>query len=155
MAGSPNPAGSLTLFSLIAMGEGPTNMSQISRGIFGAIAISLTLGAIPFAAGRDLTGGPQDTAGTPASDINRAAKADREAGVKASAEPTRTILLRLDSLSDTSVLVRIPVAREARSNSSAPLLTKPSDRKMTVACEPMVSTLTELATQLQPGRCVT
>jgi hypothetical protein len=130
-------------------------MSQTSRGIFGAIAISLTLGAIPFAAGRDLTGGPQDTAGTPASDINRAAKADREAGVKASAEPTRTILLRLDSLSDTSVLVRIPVAREARSNSSAPLLTKPSDRKMTVACDPMVSTLTEVASQLQPGRCVT
>ncbi len=155
MAGSPNPARSLTLFSLIAMGEGPTNMSQISRGIFGAIAISLTLGAIPFAAGRDLTGGPQDTAGTPASDINRAAKADREAGVKASAEPTRTILLRLDSLSDTSVLVRIPVAREARSNSSAPLLTKPSDRKVTVACEPMVSTLTEVSSQLQPGRCVT
>ena len=128
-------------------------MSQISRGIFGAIVISLMLGAIPFAAGRDLTGALQDTAGTPASDINRAAKSDREAGVKASAEPTRTILLRLDSLSDTSVLVRIPVAREARSSSSAPLLTKP--RKMTVACEPMVSTLTEVASQLQPGRCVT
>jgi hypothetical protein len=30
---------------------------------------------------------------------------------------------------------------------------KPGDRK--VACEPVVSVLTEVAKQLQPGRCVT
>jgi hypothetical protein len=130
-------------------------MSQISRGIFGAIAISLTLGAVAFAAGGDLTAAQQNPTGTSATDINRAAKADRAADLKASAVPTQTILLRLDSLSDTSVLIRIPVARAARSSSSVPLLTKPSDRKMTVACEPVVSVLTEVARLLQPGRCIT
>lgn len=130
-------------------------MSQISRGIFGAIAISLALGAVAYAAGRDLSGGAEYAAGTSEATVNRAAKADREAGVRSSAVPTKTILLRLDSLSDTSILVRIPVAREARSSSSTPLLTKPSDRKVTVACEPVVSVLTEVARQLEPGRCVT
>jgi hypothetical protein len=130
-------------------------MSQISRGIFGAIAISLTLGAIPFAAGRDLTGGAQDIAGTPATDINRAAKADREVGAATSPVQTQTISLRLDGFSDTSILVRIPVVRSARNSFSALPLTNSGDRKVTVACEPVVSTLTELATQLQPGRCVT
>jgi hypothetical protein len=32
---------------------------------------------------------------------------------------------------------------------------KSFDRKLTVACEPVVSVLTEVAKQLQPGRCVT
>jgi hypothetical protein len=69
--------------------------------------------------------------------------------------PTRTISIRLDGLSDTSVLVRVPVAMAARNSSSAPALTKSGDRKLTVACEPVVSVLTEVARQLQPGRCVT
>jgi len=73
---------------------------------------------------------------------------------------TRTVSVRLYGLSDTSVVVRIPVAREARNAPSAPLVTrsgdrKPGDRKLTVACEPVVSVLTEIAKQLQPGRCVT
>jgi len=48
-----------------------------------------------------------------------------------------------------SVLVSVPVAHVARDTSFA----KPGDRK--VACEPVVSVLTEVAKQLQPGRCVT
>jgi hypothetical protein len=72
----------------------------------------------------------------------------------ASAAQTQTISLRLDSLSDTSVLVRVPVAGEARNSSSAPSLIK-SGGKVAVACEPVVSVLTEVAKQLQPGRCVT
>ena len=130
-------------------------MSQLSRGIFGAIAIALTFGAVQLASGRDLSEGRQDSAGTPAATINRAAKADRAAGVAASAVPTLTISIRLDGLSDTSVLVRVPVAMAARNSSSAPALTKSGDRKLTVACEPVVSVLTEVARQLQPGRCVT
>src|ERR1700688_1409473 len=74
---SPNPAVPLALFSRSPWGEGRTNMSQISRGILGAIAISLAFGAASFAAGHDLTGtlarSPGDTAGTLATDINRAA----------------------------------------------------------------------------------
>ncbi len=66
------------------------------------------------------------------------------------------ISLRLDSLSDTSVLIRMPAASEVRSGPSAPSTIKPSsDRKVAVACEPPVSVLTEVAKELQPGRCVT
>jgi hypothetical protein len=130
-------------------------MSQISRGIFGTIAISLALGAVAFAAGRDLSGGAQDAAGTSEAAINRAAKADREAGAAISPVQTQTISIRLDGFSDTSFLVRIPVDRAARNSFSALPLTKSFDRKVTVACEPVVSILTEVAMQLQPGRCVT
>jgi hypothetical protein len=141
-------------------------MSQLSRGIFAAIAVSLTCGAVQFASGRDFTRGPQDTAQTAINiTINRAAKADRVARVAASAAPTQTISLRLDALSDTSVLVRVPAAKQAGQEArngppgppapSPPAVTKPGDRKMTVACEPVVSVLTEVAKLLQPGRCVT
>jgi hypothetical protein len=134
-------------------------MSQLSRAIFGAIAVSVSLGAAQLAVGHDLTG-TQDPAGTSEA-VNRDGKADRANGVVGSAAATRTISLRLDALSDTSVLIRLPVAKEtaketsrlARNGPSAPSLTKSSNRK--VACEPVVSVLTEVARQLQPGRCIT
>jgi hypothetical protein len=131
-------------------------MPQISsgmllKGIFGAIAISVSLGAAQLASGRDLTT-PQDPADAAGTTVNRAAKADRVAGT-AGAVLTQTISLRLDGLSDTSVLVRVPVAHEARN--SAPSVAKSGDGRLAVACEPMVSVLTEVFKQLQPGRCVT
>ncbi len=124
----------------------------LSKSILGAIAVSLTFGVAQYALGRDLAGTQVTQISSTSSDdvINRAAKADR-AGVAGGREQTRTIALRLDSLPDTSVLIRVPAASGARSN-SAP---KPGDRKMAVACEPVVSVLTEIARQLQPGRCVT
>jgi hypothetical protein len=141
------------------MNAGGRNMSQVSRqalfkGILGAAAVSLTFGAVQFASGRDLGSLSQ----APVSEvtlvsaglgIDRTAKGDRAASVSASAGRTQTILLRLEGLSDTSVLVSVPVAHVARDTSFA----KPGDRK--VACEPVVSVLTEVAKQLQPGRCVT
>jgi hypothetical protein len=134
-------------------------MSQLATGILGAIAVSLTCGAVQFALGRDLSGiMPQPSRDSVAA-VNRAAKADRAAGVAGAAQPTQTISLRVAALSDTSVLVRIPVAREGRknppTNPPSRFLTKSSDRKLTVACEPVVSVLTEVAKLLQPGRCVT
>jgi hypothetical protein len=140
-------------------------MSQKSRFIFGAAAIALTLGAIPLAAGRDLSadvlggfqgsmqGSVQGSDGTPASAVNRTGKADRAAAVARSETPTQTILLRLDGLSDTSVLLRVPVAQAMSPASSAPSWTQSGKRA--VACEPVVSVLTEIAGKLQPGRCVT
>src|SRR5258708_13717275 len=119
-------------------------MSQLSTGVFAAIAVSLTCGAVQFALGRDLSRGPQDSVSAPQTvtninvtniDINRAAKAYRAAGVVGRPVPTQTISLRLDSLSDTSVLIRIPVP-QARKGPSAPSMTKSGDRKMTVACAP-------------------
>jgi hypothetical protein len=130
-------------------------MSQFSRGIFAALAVSLSLGAAQFASGRDLSGDLQASAGTPTTAINRTAKTDRAAGVAVSPTPTQTISLQLNGVSDTSVLVRIPVAQAASKGSSAPSLFKPGNGKIAVACEPAVSVLTEIAKQLAPGRCVT
>ena len=137
-------------------------MSQLSKGIFGTIAVSLTLGtlgAVQLAAGRDLAAiqnpvGNSEVVNTSAA-INRAAKADRADGAVGSAASTRTISLRLEALADTSVLIRLPVAQEARNNPPAPSVGKPQTRKATVACEPPVSVLTEVAKQLEPGRCIT
>jgi hypothetical protein len=131
------------------------HMSQLSRGIFAGLAVSLTLGAAQFALGRDLPGDVQDPLGSPQALVNRAAKTDRAAAVVRSEVPTQTISLQLNGFSDTSVLVRIPVAQAAGKSSSAPSLLKSGDDKPTVACEPFVSVLTEIAKQLAPGRCVT
>jgi hypothetical protein len=140
-------------------------MPQLSRGvsigILSAIAVSLTCGAAQYALGRDLALNPQDrlqqsmedlaTSGTT---INRATKTDRATGIAGSPAQSRTIMLRPEGQPDTSVLVRIPMAQAARKG-LVPSLTKSPDRKMAVACEPMVSVLSEVAKLLQPGRCVT
>ena len=133
-------------------------MSQISKAIFGALAISVACGAVQLAFGHDLTGSPEIASAAPETAVNRAAKSDRDA-VKI-APQSRTIALRLDGHPDTSVLVRVPAAREslkdeARNRPTAPSMMKSGDRKNAVACEPVVSVLTDVAKLLQPGRCVT
>mgnify|MGYP006868321245 CR=1 FL=1 len=87
-------------------------MSKIQKGIFAALAVGLTLGAVQLASGHDLIGSQQvTTALAPESAVNRAAKTDR-AAVPSSNLPSRTVALKLDRLPDTSVLVRVPMARE-------------------------------------------
>ena len=139
-------------------------MSQISKAIFGALAISVACGAVQLAFGHDLTGSPEIASAAPETGVNRAAKADRDAvkldAVKIGPPQSQTIALRLDGLPDTSVLVRVPAAREslkdeARNRPAAPSMMKSGDRKNAVACEPVVSVLTDVAKLLQPGRCVT
>jgi hypothetical protein len=151
-------------------------MSQLSTGILGVVAVSMVCGAVQFASGRDLPAGdrpaglhdlllqdrleyPQNSMSAAEAAINRGAKSDRVARVAGAATQTQTISLRLDGLDDTSILVRIPLAKEAskeaRNNPPSPSTNKPGDRKVTVACEPVVSVLTEVAKLLQPGRCVT
>ena len=88
-------------------------MSQISKVIFGSLAAFLTLGAMQFATGQEFAGRFQAVTEPTGIDVNRGTKADREANVRA-ATPTRTISLKVDSVTDTSVLVRVPVAKEAR-----------------------------------------
>jgi hypothetical protein len=132
-------------------------MSKIFSGILGTLAVTVSLGAAQYASGSDLVGlARQSTAvaTTPDATINREAKADR-ADAPANALQTRTISVSVDGLSDTSILVRVPVARkEARNTPPAPTVSKQPVAR-TVACEPVVSVLTEVAKQLQPGRCVT
>jgi hypothetical protein len=136
-------------------------MSQLSTAIFSAMAIAVSFSAaqLALAVGRDLSEGQQNPPGATergaiGTTINRAAKADR---VRAAgpAMQTQTVSLRLDGLSDTSVVFRIPVAQQARNMPAARSITRSPDRKLRVACEPVVSVLTEVAKQLQPGRCVT
>ena len=137
-------------------------MSQLSRGILGAIAVSLTFGAA-LAANRDLAGTQVSAASSEAVNTseaaNRAAKADRADGAVGSTTVMRTISLRLDALANPSVLIRLPVAKEAgkeaRNNVPVPPVAKPQARKTAVACEPPVSVLTEVAKRLEPGRCIT
>jgi len=134
-------------------------MSQISNGIIAALAVSATLGAAQLASGHDLIGRLQVAAATPEQGINRAAKADRDVS-KVAAGQERTIALRFKELADTSVLVRVPAAREAvkeeARNRPTPVVPMKSGKsKNAVACEPPVSVLTEVAKLLEPGRCVT
>ena len=128
-------------------------MSYIRTGILGAVAIAATFGAAQFALGEDLTVGMR-AAGTPDQGINRAAKTDRAPIVAGAVAPTQTISIHVDKVPGTSVLVRLPRTKEARGTAPALFQRKVGERKM-VACEPVVSVLTEIAKQLQPGRCVT
>jgi len=134
--------------------------SGFAKGIFGAAMLSLTFAAVAY--GRDLiqqdgnsslNSSPSEAAGVPAT-INRAAKADRAALAGGSALQTRTVALRLNDLANTSVVIRVPVARETP-RAPASLLIKSGESKPPVACEPPVSVLTEVAKKLRPGRCVT
>ena len=136
-------------------------MSQIHKGIFGSLAIALTLGAgaVQLAFAHDLIGSRLATAAAPETGVNRAGKSDR-ASVPAAPGQTQTIVLRHDGVADTSVLVRVPVAKAVRNETrnaptSTPPVTKPASRKIAIACEPPVSVLTDVAKLLQPGRCVT
>ncbi len=133
-------------------------MSQIRKAFFGVAAITLTLGAVQFAFGHGLAdrwpGAPAAPRPIVASDVvNRSAKADRLVTASPVAAPTRTVSLRLNDLPGTSVLLRVPSV-EARSV-KPPVLLQSKSRKPTIACEPVVSSLTEVARLLQPGRCVT
>jgi len=133
-------------------------MSQISKAIFGALAISVACGAMQLAFGHDLTGIGQAASVAPATGVNRAAKADRDA-VKLAPAQTQTFALRVNGMPDTSVLVRMPAAKESVKEEArdrpAPSMMKSGGRKTAIACEPVVSVLTEVAKLLQPGRCVT
>ena len=147
-------------------------MSRLIMGISGAVALSLISGAAEFARGRDLSSiagnlGVGSNApitqgiafsssvsrqGT--SSVNRAAKSDRVAAVVGRAVSTRTVSLKLDGIADTTFLVRIPVAIVNPPPAVTPV--KPAAiRKLAVACEPVVSMLTDVARRLEPGRCVT
>jgi hypothetical protein len=135
--------------------------SGISKGILGVALLSLGFGAV--ASGRDLGGDgilalnttQTEPATGSAGTINRAAKTDRAVRIGGAQIQTRTVSLRLHDLANTSVLIRIPVVHETTSSSSTSMFVKPGQGKPTVACEPVVSVLTEVAKSLQPGRCVT
>ena len=145
-------------------------MSRLTTGISGAVALVLISGAAQFASGRDLgrdlmsaTGrlSPVDqpllsSSGSPVAEaaaVNRGAKTDRAMGPAVSSALTRTVSLKLSSFSDTTFLLRVPVVADTPAAASS--VPKPAPRRPVAACEPVVSVLTEVFKQLQPGRCVT
>jgi hypothetical protein len=128
-------------------------MSQIRKVLLAAAATALTLGAVQFASGQDLKSRWQAVSEQPSFIVNRAGKADHLADRKPFAVPTKTVSLRLTDLAETSVVLRIPAA-QARTTKPSTML-RNQNRKPTLACEPVVSSLTEVARLLQPGRCVT
>ena len=87
--------------------------------------------------------------------INRSAKRDR-AEVSVSSAEGRTITFQHPDLPSTTVALRL---WETAGANSRPALKarKPPDQKpkQAVACEGVVSGLTEVAKQLEAGRCVT
>jgi hypothetical protein len=136
-------------------------MSHIISGIIGAAAMSVAMGAVQYASGSSLNGSPAVIAAHAQSDmVNRSGKSDRVA--KLASQPTRTFAVSVDGLTNASVLVRVadaPVAKKkpTETASDGPLTIKPapSAKRSTVACEPVVSVLTDVAKLLGPGRCVT
>ena len=128
-------------------------MSQIRKAALGAIAITLTLSAAQLASGHDLVNRWQAASEQPSHIVRHPGKADRLADPKPFAVPVKTVSLRLNDLADTSVLLRIPSV-QARTT-KPPMLLRNQSRKPTLACEPVVSALTEVARLLPPGRCVT
>ena len=138
-------------------------MSRLTTGISGALALVLISGAAQLAMGHDLSPViarlPQIKPSLPSHfltsepAINREAKGDRASGPANSPASTRTVSLKLDAFSDTTILVRIPAA--IATPPAAPSPARPVARKPMMACEPVVSVLTEVARQLDPGRCTT
>ena len=148
------------------------------KGILSAAAILLSFGAVQFASGEDLTVGMR-TAGIPDQAIDRGGKTDRAPILAEPATPTQTISIHVDRVPGTSVLVRIPVVRDeqggkdqgratqdgasqgsanqgsAPEGNAAPKAQQIKDQRRPVACEPVVSVLTEIAKRLQPGGCIT
>ena len=130
---------------------------RIAKGLVGSIALSVTFGAV--ASGRDLghqaPSSAVDVADASAGAINRAAKSDRAVMPQSAATKTLTFSMRLNDLSNTSVLIRMPVSRDIGNAAPASLVTRSGNPHAIIACEPSVSVLTEVAKLLPPGRCVT
>jgi hypothetical protein len=135
-------------------------MSHRGKGLLGVLALTLgALGAAELAFGQDLASTLQlSMISVSNHDVNRTGKADRAPRVTTPLTPTQTVSVTLSGLADTSVVMRIPLAQDVRNTAPASILTTrttPILSKPTVACEPVVSVLTDVAKQLQPGRCVT
>jgi hypothetical protein len=135
-------------------------MFQVSTGVLGALAVILPFGAMHLSPGqlppgRDLATRADVTA---AAVVNRTAKSDRDS-VRSTPVEGRTVSIRIDSLPDASIVIRIPgdnslVVGERGTSPRVRRAPAPQARR-TIACEPVVSVLTDIARQLEPGRCVT
>lgn len=140
-------------------------MARILPSLLGVAAATLALSGVhlEMASGNDLGsfgarhGDAVLIAPGSAPEINREAKGDRDMIAAPSRQSLRTVSVQVDQLAHTSVLIRVPADQVRGENSPAPVIkpAKPAQSRKMVACEPMVSGLTEIAKVLDSGRCVT
>ena len=127
-------------------------MLQTSAALLAGLAVTLSLGAVHLESG-DRAASHDAVSAV----VHRAVKSDL--GITPPRSGGRTVSIRLESLPSTSIVFRIPGSsgQEAGDRVTKQGLRRaPAMRvKRTIACEPVVSTLTDVAKQLQPGRCVT
>jgi len=134
----------------------PYAMSNTAKGLVGAVALTLgALGAAQLAFGRDVIDGIPSSSAVSNTAVNREGKTDRAPGVTPVAAPAQTVSVQLNGFVDTTIVMRIPLMQDARVPSATPLPITSGPQKHAVACEAMVSVLTDVAKQLPPGRCVT
>jgi hypothetical protein len=140
-----------------------SHFSKVSSKVsWSIIAVTLVFGGVQFGMASDNglmrdNSEPEYVGANTSFTVNRAAKTDREAAVPAQAQ-TVTLAFQLRDLGSTSVAMRLPASGFSSANSGQNSAAKPTvvgKRKMAVACEPVVSVLTDVAKQLEPGRCVT
>lgn len=143
-------------------------MSQMVSVQRVVIAAALTVAAAPFAMGGELPAwlvrsSAVATAASPAFSnhsadvVERAGKSDR-AAITQSSVPSQTFSIQPSGMDGTSVLVRIvnqTPERQANEKPASQILPRGASARPRVACEPVVSMLTEVAKQLAPGRCIT
>jgi len=147
-------------------------MSYMASGTLGAVAAVLALGAVHLevSAGNDAFGPvlrgdasviSQARAGdsqTIVTNVDRSAKGDRQTAVTPAGG--LTLSFKLPGLPDTSVVMRVPSGEAADALRKAPASTTGTGKGSSagtrpVACEPVVSVLTDVAKRLEPGRCIT
>jgi hypothetical protein len=134
----------------------PYAMSNTGKGLIGALVLTLgAIGAVQLAFGHDVTGGPSSLSAGSDTVVNREGKTDRALRTVTPVAATQTVSVQLNGFADTTVVMRIPLMQEPRNSSPTRLLTTSEPQKHAVACEAMVSVLTDVAKQLPPGRCVT
>jgi len=138
-------------------------MARISTSILGAAAAVLALSGahLEMASGNDLGsfgtrhGNAALIAPGAAPEINRSVKGDRDVVIAPSKQPLRTVSIQVDQLAHASVLIRVPADQVRGDNAPAARPVKPNSSRRMIACEPVVSGLTEVAKILDSGRCVT
>jgi len=122
-----------------------------------ALAASLAFGGVQLGLASDAPKPGDATLRQPLQDaatmVNRSGKSDREAG--ASRLQSATISFEVDGLAATSIVMRLPAADRIDTDAIKPAPARPSRQKAMIACEPVVSPLTDVAKLLGPGRCVT
>jgi hypothetical protein len=124
---------------------------SVFTGLGILIAGTAAVSAAQIALGNDQQPSLSSVAAFAQQTSNRSAKSDRLFTTKAASQGT-AMSFQVSTLANTLIVARIPVAAAKRANPSVGFT---SNSRSTVACEPPVSTLTNIAKFIGSSRCVT